>query len=73
MVKCPFLSAHNQEVECFEDCAFYNFQDAKGECPFKSITGKINNKVRRLDYNYYVNSEEDIFDFDEEYKKVGYL
>lgn len=73
MVRCPFLSNHDESVECFENCAFYNFEDTKGECPFKSIKGNVNSKVRRMDYNYYVNPEEDILDFDEEYRKVGYL
>lgn len=72
MGQCPFLSTHEESVECFENCSFYNLEDTNGECPFKSIKGKVNRKVRRLHYNYYMD-EEEIFDFDEEYKKVEYL
>lgn len=72
MVKCPFLSTHDENIECFQNCAFYNLEDTNGECPFKAVTGKVNHKVRRLHYNYYMD-EEEIFDFDEKYRKVGYL
>ncbi|AJA47585.1 hypothetical protein CPAST_c15100 [Clostridium pasteurianum DSM 525 = ATCC 6013] len=72
MGKCPFLSSSNKYVECFENCAFYNLEDTNGECPFKSITGKSNNKIRKLHYNDYMD-EEYVLDFEEEYEKVEYL
>lgn len=72
MVKCPFLSTHDENVECFENCSFYNLEDANGECPFKAVTGRVNKKVKRLHNKYYFD-EEEIYDFDEEYKKVEYM
>lgn len=35
MDRCPFLSSCDVEVECFKECAFYNYNG--GECPFKEL------------------------------------
>lgn len=73
MDQCPFLSTCDEKIECFENCAFYKLDDTDGKCPFKTITGSGKYKLRRIHYNYYMEDEEEYIDFDEDYKKVGYL
>lgn len=34
---CPFLSTKDKNVECFEECDFYNWNENDGKCPFKCI------------------------------------
>ncbi|MDF2502620.1 MAG: hypothetical protein K0R06_111 [Clostridium sp.] len=73
MSQCPFLSTYDKEIECFENCAFYKLEETNGECPFKSITCESKYKLKRIHYNYYMEDEEDLFDFDEGHKKVDYI
>ncbi|MFU0825236.1 hypothetical protein [Clostridium sp.] len=37
MSRCPFLSTYESKVNCFKECAFYNYEDTNGVCPFKRI------------------------------------
>lgn len=73
MSQCPFLSTCDNKVACFENCAFYKLEETNGECPFKSITCQSKYKLRRIQYNHYMEDEEEVFDFHEGYKKVEYL
>lgn len=37
MTECPFLSTYDNVVECFKECALYNYKENGGVCPFKSL------------------------------------
>lgn len=37
MRECPFLSTYDSNVECFRDCALYNYKDNGGMCPFTNL------------------------------------
>lgn len=61
---CPFLSTYDNEVECFKDCALYNYKGNGGNCPFKNIAEYKINKLKDIelyslqdnDLNYIKNS-----------------
>lgn len=38
MTECPFLSTYENVVECFKECALYEWKDTGGVCPFKNLT-----------------------------------
>lgn len=48
MSQCSFLSSTENDIECFCDCAFNNWGDNEGVCPFKSLTGNRLGKIRDL-------------------------
>lgn len=51
---CSFLSNSDNEVECFNDCAFYNWEETGGVCPFKNLTGTRMNKINELlQYDFF--------------------
>lgn len=37
MCICPFLTTFQEEVECFEECPFYNYEGENKNCPFKQV------------------------------------
>lgn len=39
MEECPFLSTFESDVECFKECALYNYGGTGGICPFKKLDG----------------------------------
>lgn len=38
MTECPFLSTYEGDVECFKECALFNYKETGGICPFKKIS-----------------------------------
>ncbi|MCT8977334.1 hypothetical protein N4T77_12055 [Clostridium sp. CX1] len=46
MEECPFLSTYENDVECFKDCALYNYKGTGGICPFKNVPSY---KMHRVD------------------------
>lgn len=48
MSPCSFLSTKDNEIECFADCAFYNWEENGGVCPFKGLTGNRFSKMKEL-------------------------
>lgn len=48
MSPCSFLSTAENDIECFCECAFYNWEESEGACPFKSLTGNRLGKIRDL-------------------------
>lgn len=46
MTECPFLSSRDDRVECFNDCALYNYKENEGVCPFKSLQAY---KIERME------------------------
>lgn len=68
MTPCSFLSTTDNDVECFCDCAFYNYEDNEGACPFKNLTGNRLGKIKDLlkfDFFSEENTSEDDSDFDD--------
>jgi hypothetical protein len=54
-MECPFLSTYDEEIECFKECALYNYKGNGGICPFRNIS-HINSK----------SYEAEIFSFEKE-------
>lgn len=59
MSVCSFLTTAESEIECFGECAFYNWEENGGACPFKSLSGTKRNKLKEL-YQYDFFSDEGI-------------
>lgn len=39
MSQCSFLSNKANEVQCFNECVFFNYSETGGVCPFKNAKG----------------------------------
>lgn len=71
MSQCSFLSSKTDEVQCFNDCVFYNYAENGGACPFKNAMGY---RAKIKDFFKY-----DVLDFEEdeddelEFMKEAYL
>ncbi|MGG7162100.1 hypothetical protein [Clostridium ihumii] len=37
MTKCPLLSTIDEDVECFKECEFYNWEENGKKCPFLEV------------------------------------
>jgi hypothetical protein len=37
MTECPFLSNYDSSIECFKECALYNYKATGGVCPFQNF------------------------------------
>ncbi|NEZ46398.1 hypothetical protein FDF74_04115 [Clostridium niameyense] len=56
-MECPFLSTVDETVECFRECALYNYKHNDGECPFKSLEYnklKIEEDFDKLDNDPFI-------------------
>lgn len=53
MEECPFLSTYESDIECFKDCALYNYKGTGGICPFKNIidfrTSRIQDRKNEIE------------------------
>lgn len=38
MTECPFLSTYDSSIECFKECALYNYKCTGGVCPFQNFS-----------------------------------
>lgn len=45
MADCPFLSTFDNEIECFKECALFEWKESGGMCPFKNLTEYKLNKL----------------------------
>jgi len=45
MEECPFLSTYECDVDCFKDCALYNYKGSGGICPFKKIANLRTSRI----------------------------
>lgn len=45
MEQCPFLSTYDTYIECFKECALYNYKETGCVCPFKNLTEYNINKM----------------------------
>lgn len=79
MSPCSFLSTANNDIECFCECAFYNWEANEGTCPFKNLTGNRLGKIKDLlKFDFFeednLNEENnDIKEIDEYYIKEEYI
>jgi hypothetical protein len=53
MEECSFLSSYESDIECFKECALYNYKGTGGVCPFKNLTeytiSKLNSRVSLME------------------------
>lgn len=61
MTECPFLSTYDDRVECFNDCALYNYKENEGVCPFKALQAYKVEKIERYE------------DFEIENKEIDFI
>ncbi|KAJ49486.1 hypothetical protein BD780_002159 [Clostridium tetanomorphum] len=61
MTECPFLSSSDDRIECFKECALYNYKENDGVCPFKALQ------------TYKVEQIEKYEDFELENKDLDFL
>lgn len=62
MLLCPLLTTSDEKVECFSDCALYNYEENSGECPFMSQVEESNNLFKNsYEYNILKNKEKEYF------------
>lgn len=67
MEECPFLSTYESDVECFRDCALYNYKGSGGICPFKKMA---NLRTRRIQDR---TSEIELFQSELDFIRKSYL
>ena len=67
MEECPFLSTYENDVDCFKDCALYNYKGTGGICPFRNAPSY---KMNGLDKNI---NELELFERDMTYIRETYL
>lgn len=54
--QCPFLTTAQEKVQCFDECAFYNWGDSSGICPFKNLNSTKSYSTKNM-FNYHVYDE----------------
>jgi hypothetical protein len=59
MSQCSFLSTGDNKIDCFGECAFYNWEENSGGCPFKNLTGNRFSKVKDL-FSYDLFGEDSV-------------
>jgi hypothetical protein len=66
MSLCSFLTTSESEIECFGECAFYNWEESGGVCPFKNLSGSKKNKLKELyQYDFFADDSINIKEIDE--------
>jgi hypothetical protein len=74
MSSCSFLSTADSKIECFNDCAFYNWEENGGVCPFKSITGSRYKKMKGLfPYDMFADDSIEVKGIDQYYLEKEYV
>lgn len=59
MSQCPFLSTSIEAVQCFKECALYNWEENGGTCPFKSLSAFRSFKAKELfDFDFVDEDDE---------------
>ncbi|NMM63145.1 hypothetical protein HBE96_10640 [Clostridium sp. P21] len=68
MTECPFLSTYDNSIECFKECALYNYKATGDSCPFQNLNEYMMGKV---DYKHELESTQKDFIFAREsYKEM---
>ncbi|GLC32126.1 hypothetical protein [Clostridium omnivorum] len=74
MSLCTFLSSNDNEVQCFEECVFFNWEENGGICPFKTLTGHRRAKTEEFyKYDDYEEEEEKYDSIDKTYVNYDYI
>lgn len=80
MSQCSFLSTADNDIECFGECAFYNWDDNEGACPFKGLTGNRLGKIKDLlKFDFFEDEDDEneditvIDEIDEYYVEKEYI
>lgn len=64
MTECPFLSTYDNSIECFKECALYNYKATENTCPFQNLNEYLMEKV---DYKNEIESVQKDLMFTKEY------
>ncbi|WPC40349.1 hypothetical protein [Clostridium sp. JS66] len=64
MTECPFLSTYDNSIECFKECALYNYKATGDNCPFQNLNEYLMEKV---DYKNEIESVQKDLMFTKEY------
>lgn len=74
MSLCSFLSIGENEIDCFDDCAFYNWEENGGVCPFKNLKSNSANRPKELfQYDFFEEHGINIKEIDEYYMEKDYI
>lgn len=74
MSQCAFLSTSENEIECFCDCAFYNWEETEGVCPFKNLSGNKGNKYKEfMQLDFLEEGEMNLKDIDAYYIEKDFI
>lgn len=74
MAVCSFLSTAQNKIDCFNECAFYNWEENDGVCPFKNITGNRFNKVKDFfSYDLFGEDTVQVKEIDKYYIEKEYI
>jgi hypothetical protein len=74
MSQCSFLSTAENEIECFGDCAFYNWEETGGVCPFKNLTGNKANKYKDyMQFDFFNENSINLKEIDEYYIEKDFI
>lgn len=64
MTECPFLSTYDNSIECFNECALYNYKATGNTCPFQNLNEYLMEKV---DYKNEIEAVQKDLMFTKEY------
>jgi hypothetical protein len=74
MALCSFLSTSENKIDCFGECAFYNWEDNGGACPFKNLTGNRFSKVKDIiSYDIFGEDTINVKDIEHYYRDKEYI
>lgn len=74
MALCTFLSTADNKIDCFGECAFYNWEENGGICPFKNLSGNRLGKFKDLfQYNLFGEEGLNIKEIDEYYVEEEFV
>jgi hypothetical protein len=64
----------DNKIDCFCECAFYNWEDNGGVCPFRNLTGNRFSKLKDLfPYDLFGEDRVNIKEIDEYYVEKEYI
>jgi hypothetical protein len=74
MSRCSFLSTIEKETECFGECAFYNWEENGGVCPFRNLTGNRLGRFKDLfQFNLFSEDTLNAKEIEEYYVEEEYI
>ncbi len=68
MTECSFLSNYDNSIECFKECAMYNYKATGGVCPFQNFNEYV---IEKMEYKNVVDSiQKDAFFVEDSYMEL---